>query len=98
MNKEIQHDGRAFYKSGTSFNRRDEHCKDFDLHKKSLWEEDGNKDNVTAPDIHQRGGDVNPSEEGLERLLLRGLEKSECAPHHEGGGGANMQRAGKATR
>ncbi len=36
MNKEIQHDGQAFYTSGTSFNRRDEYCKDFYLHKKSL--------------------------------------------------------------
>jgi hypothetical protein len=36
MNEETQHDGRAFYTSGTSLNRRDEYYKDFDLHEKSL--------------------------------------------------------------
>jgi hypothetical protein len=36
MNEEIQHDGRAFYTFQTSFNRRNEHCKDPDLHEKSL--------------------------------------------------------------
>jgi hypothetical protein len=59
MNEEIQHDRWASYTSGTSFNSRDEYCNDLDLHKRSLWEEDGNEDNVAAPDVHQRGGDVN---------------------------------------
>jgi hypothetical protein len=68
----------------------------FDLHEKSLWEEDGNKDNVSAPDVQYHGGDVNPSEEGLVRLPLRGLENNTCAPNREGGG--NVQHAGKATR
>jgi hypothetical protein len=36
MNEEIQHDGRAFYTSGASFNRRDNYCKDFDLHEKPI--------------------------------------------------------------
>jgi hypothetical protein len=45
------------------------------------------------PDVHQHGGDVNPSEEGLVRLPLRGLENSTCAPSSWGGGGqmCNMQ-------
>jgi hypothetical protein len=54
--EETQHDGRASYASGMSFNSRDEFCKDLDLHKKSLWEEDGDEDNVAAPDVHQHGG------------------------------------------
>jgi hypothetical protein len=29
-----------------SFNNRDEHCKDLDLHEKSLGDEDGKEDNV----------------------------------------------------
>jgi hypothetical protein len=62
MNEEIQRDGWAFYTSGTNFNKRDEYCKDFDLHEKSLWEEDGNEDNVVTSDVHQCGGDVNPNE------------------------------------
>jgi hypothetical protein len=57
MNEEIQHDRRASYTSGMSFNSRDEDCKDLDLHEKSLREEDGNEDNV---DVHQSGGDVIP--------------------------------------
>jgi hypothetical protein len=36
MNEEMQHDGRAYYTSGMSFNWRDEHGKDFDLYEKSL--------------------------------------------------------------
>jgi hypothetical protein len=59
MNEEIQHDGWAFFTSGTSFNSRDEYHKDLDQHQKSLREEDGNEDNVAAPDVHQRGGDIN---------------------------------------
>jgi hypothetical protein len=35
LNEEIQHDGRVSYISGTSCNRWDEYCKDFDLHEKS---------------------------------------------------------------
>ncbi len=55
-----KHDGRASLTFGTSFNSRDEHYMDLDLHEKSLWEEDGNEDNMAALEVHQRGGDVNP--------------------------------------
>ncbi len=51
---------------------------------------------MSAPDVQYHGGDVNPSEEGLVRLPLRGLENNTCAPNREGGG--NVQHAGKATR
>jgi hypothetical protein len=80
-----------------SFNRRDEHCKDSDLHKESLWEDDGNEDNVTAPDVHQRGGDVNPSQGGLVRLPLRGLKNSTCAPSLQGGRTCNVQVRPRAS-
>ncbi len=52
---------------------------------------------MAALDVHQRGGDVNPGEEGLVRLPFRGLENSTCTLHCERGG-ANVQRADKATR
>ncbi len=81
----------------TSSNRRDKHGKDFlssrEITKRRGW----NEDNVAAPDIHQRGEDVNPSEEGLMRLPLRDLENSMCAPSCKGGV-ANVQCAVKATR
>jgi hypothetical protein len=59
INEEAQHDGRASYTSGTSFNSRGEY-KDLDLHERSLWEEDENEDNMAALDVHQCGGNVNP--------------------------------------
>jgi hypothetical protein len=52
-----KHGGQAF---GTSFNNRDEHCKDLELDEKSLEEEDGKEDNMAAPEVHQRGEDFNP--------------------------------------
>jgi hypothetical protein len=36
---------------------RDEHCKDSDLHEKSLGDEDGKEDNMAPPEVHQHGGD-----------------------------------------
>jgi hypothetical protein len=97
MNEEIQHDGRAFYTSRANFNRRDNYCKDFDLHEKPLCEEDGNEDNMAAPDVYQCGGNVNPSERRTCEASFKGLENSMCAPSSRGGGGANMQCSGKAT-
>jgi hypothetical protein len=80
MDEQSMHLGRAL-------TGRTSTARIFYLHKKSLWEEDGNEDNMAAPDIHQRGGDVNPSEEGLVRLPLRGLENSMCTPSSREGGG-----------
>jgi hypothetical protein len=106
MNEQIRHDRRASYTSGKSFNSRDKY-KDLDLHERSLREEDGNEDNMAAPDVHQRG-DVNPYQqisssdvstwvkEGLVRLPLRALRIMRAPPHHKGE--ANVQHAGKVTR
>ncbi len=55
---------------------------------------------MAASDVHQHGGDVDPSErvkEGLVRLPLRGPENITCTPSLRGGR-ANVQCVGTATR
>ncbi len=44
-----------------SFNNREKHGKDLDLHKKSLGDEDGKEDNVAALEVNQHGGDSIPN-------------------------------------
>jgi hypothetical protein len=41
-----------------NYNSRDKYCKGLDLHNRSLGGEDGNKENVAAPEVNQRGADV----------------------------------------
>jgi hypothetical protein len=44
---------------GMSFNSRDDYCNNMGLYGKSRGGDDGH-DNVVTPEVHQRGGDVNP--------------------------------------
>ncbi len=45
---------------GTSFNSRDDDCNNVGLYGKSRGGDDDQEDNVATPEVHQRGGDVNP--------------------------------------
>jgi hypothetical protein len=45
---------------GMSFYSREECRKDKNLYGKSPGGEDGKEDNMATPEVHQRGGDVNP--------------------------------------
>jgi hypothetical protein len=42
---------------------------------------------MAGPDVHQRGGNVNPSERRTCEASFKGLENSMCAPSSRGGVG-----------
>ncbi len=65
--KDEIHDGRksivlwtSMLNFGMSFYSREECRKDKNLYGKSPGGEDGKEDNMATPEVHQRGGDVNP--------------------------------------
>ncbi len=61
-----------------SFNNRDEHCKDLDLHEKSLGDEDGKEDNMATTEVHQRGGDSTPNPTNQQQESIRMGERKTC--------------------
>ncbi len=83
------HPGRALT-GGTSTART------FDLHEKSLWEENRNEDNVAARTFTNMEEMSTLVKKDLWSSLEGASRIARAPPHHEGG--ANVQCAGKATR
>jgi hypothetical protein len=67
-----------------SFNNRDKHCKDLDLHKKTLGDEDGKDDNVAALEVHQHGGDSTPNPTNQQQECISMGETKTCEAPFKG--------------